>query len=32
MQDIVFDIDGTMLDTESAILQSLQDTVYKLGK
>ena len=27
---IIFDIDGTLLDTESAILQSLQDTVSEM--
>ena len=29
---IIFDIDGTLLDTESAILQSLQDTVAEILK
>ena len=27
---IIFDIDGTLLDTESAILQSLKDTVTEI--
>ncbi len=26
---IIFDIDGTLIDTEEAILQSLQDTVHE---
>ena len=27
---IIFDIDGTLIDTEEAILQSLQDTVHEI--
>lgn len=27
---ILFDIDGTLIDTEEAILQSLQDTVREM--
>ncbi len=29
-RNIIFDIDGTLLDTEYAILHSLQDTLYEL--
>lgn len=27
---IIFDIDGTLLDTENAILQSLKDTIVEI--
>lgn len=27
---IIFDIDGTLIDTEEAILQSLKDTVWEI--
>ena len=28
---IVFDIDGTLINTETAILKSLQDTILKVS-
>jgi len=29
---IVFDIDGTLIDTEKAVLKSLQDTIFEVAK
>jgi len=32
IRHIVFDIDGTLIDTEKAVLKSLQDTIFEVTK
>ncbi len=31
-KEIVFDVDGTLIDTEYAILHSLQDTIKQINR